>query len=61
LGAEVSGELVGEGPVLGSEAGDFLAVGVELLAQRFGGGRLALGPFLRVGQVALALAFDLVA
>jgi hypothetical protein len=61
LGAEVSGELVGEGPVLGSEAGDFFAVGVELLAQRIGGGQLALRPVLRLGQVGLAVAFDLVA
>jgi hypothetical protein len=47
LRAEEAGELVVQGTVLGSEAGDLFSVGVELLTEGLDGCRLV--PWSRLG------------
>ena len=44
LEAEVAGELVAEGAVLGPQAGDLGAGGIEPLAERVGGCAVSGGP-----------------
>jgi hypothetical protein len=61
LEAEMAGHLLSEGAVLGSQASDLSAGGIEPLAERVGGCSLRGRPMMGSGWVKCPLAADEVA